>query len=226
MQLRTYIVKKFSFFHTLLCLFVFLSFSLLFFQTDQTELKLADIKAEAIKQLSASCQCTLTFPPFSEESFVCFEDSPVHVTYRVRLTGTQIVSTASLLSILEAWVSSEAGIRVRSVLMRVDTQCSVAISSLIEEECSTPKPLTTMATLVTLVTEGNTSSQDPSNITVPTDGTVDTASDRVQSDNTAAIVGGVVAVILIVAVLIGIIAIVALVLRARRGSMSIKTPEE
>ena len=137
--------------------------------------------------------------------------------------------------------------------MRVDTQCSVAISSLIEEECSTPKPPTTMATVVTLATEGNTSSQDPSNITVPTDGTVDTvptdgtvdtvptdgivdtvptdgtvdtASDRVQSDNTAAIVGGVVAVILIVAILIGIIAIEALVLRARRGSMSIKTPEE
>ena len=110
--------------------------------------------------------------------------------------------------------------------MRVDTQCSVAISSLIEEECSTPKPPTTMATVVTLATEGNTSSQDPSNITVPTDGTVDTASDPVQSDNTAAIVGGVVAVILIVSILIGIIAIVALVLRARRGSMSIKTPEE
>ena len=112
--------------------------------------------------------------------------------------------------------------------MRVDTQCSVAISSLIEEECSTPKPPTTMATVVTLATEGNTSSQDPSNITVPTDGTVDTASDPVQSDNTVAIVGGVVAVIivLIMAILIGIIAIVALVLRARRGSMSIKTPEE
>ena len=119
--------------------------------------------------------------------------------------------------------------------MRVDTQCSVAISSLIEEECSTPEPPTTMATVVTLTTEGNTSSQDPSNITVPTDGTVDTvptdgtvdtASDLLQSEISVAIVGGVVAVILIVAVLIGIIAIVALVLRARRGSMSIKTPEE
>ena len=139
--------------------------------------------------------------------------------------------------------------------MRVDTQCSVAISNLIEEECSTPKPPTAMVTVVTLATESNTSSQDPNNTTVPTDGTVDTvpidgtvdtvptdgtvdtvptdgtvdtASDPVQSDNTAAIVGGVVAVILIVAtcILIGIVAIVALVLRARRGSMSIKTPEE
>ena len=86
--------------------------------------------------------------------------------------------------------------------MRVDTQCSVAISNFIEEECSTTQPPTTMAT----------------------DGTVTTVSDPLQSDNTAAIIGGVVAVILIMA--IGIIAIVALVLRARRGSMSIKIPEE
>ena len=86
--------------------------------------------------------------------------------------------------------------------MRVDTQCSVAISNFIEEECSTTQPPATMATAVTLAT----------------------ASDPLQSDNTAAIIGGVVAVILIMA--IGIIAIVALVLRARRGRMSIKTPEE
>ena len=56
--------------------------------------------------------------------------------------------------------------------------------------------------------------------------TLATASDPLQSDNTAAIIGGVVAVILIMAILIGIITIVALVLRARRGSMSIKTSEE
>ena len=85
-----------------------------------------------------------------------------------------------------------------------------------------------MATAVTLATESNTSSPDPTNITVLTDRTVPTASDPLQSDNTAAIIGGVtvVAVILIMAILIGIIAIVALVLRARRGSMSIKTPVE
>ena len=61
---------------------------------------------------------------------------------------------------------------------------------------------------------------------MPTAVTLVTASDPLQSDNTAAIIGGVVAVILIMAILIGIITFVALVLRARRESMSIKTPEE
>ena len=109
--------------------------------------------------------------------------------------------------------------------MKVDTQCSVAISSFSEEECSLTQPPNTTATDGTLATDIDTTSVEPTNIT---EVTIATESDSVQSDNTAAIIGGTVAVIvvLIVTVLTGIIAIVALVLRARRGSMSLKTPEE
>ena len=142
-----------------------------------------------MEQLSSSCQCANMSYTISEASFACFNDSPTHVTYRARLTGTLTVSTASLLSILEAWVSSRPVIFVQSVLMRVDSQCSVVISSFKEKECFTREPST------------------------------------MSGDNTAAIIGGVVAVIvLIVFVLVGIIA--AVLFRSRRGSMSIKIPEQ
>ena len=73
--------------------------------------------------------------------------------------------------------------------MRIDSQCSVAISSFSERECSTHEPSTT------------------------------------SGDNTAAIIGGVMAVIVVIVIVaVGIIA--AVLFRSRRGSTSTKTPKE
>ena len=51
------------------------------------------------------------------------------------MSGTSSLSTAFLLSLLEDWVSSGPVVSVGGLLMRVDPQCPVAISSLIEGEC-------------------------------------------------------------------------------------------
>ena len=80
---------------------------------------------------------------------------------------------------------------VTGVLMTVDSECSVAISSLSERECSS---------------------------------STTTSSSQSSSDNTAAIIGGVVAVLLIIA--ITVIAVVALILKHRRGNLSIKKAKE
>ena len=67
--------------------------------------------------------------------FACFPESPTSVTYRARLEGTSETDSGSLISLIEEWVSGGASIIVTGVLMTVDTECSVAITSLSEGEC-------------------------------------------------------------------------------------------
>ena len=161
-------------------------------QVASTEQKLEDITSAVLKQLTASCaECGISSDIIDEQSFACFPESPTHVTFRARLGGSSETDSGSLISLLESWVSGGATIIVTGVLMTVDAECSVAISSLSEGECSMTKTA------------------------------------QSSTDNTAAVIGGVVAVILIIAITIIIIAIVALIMKSRRhGDLSIRKAEE
>ena len=78
-----------------------------------------------------------------EQYFACFPESPTHVTFRARLGGSSETDSGDSLissSLLESWVSGGATIIVTAVLMTVDAECPVAISSLSEGECSTESP--------------------------------------------------------------------------------------
>ena len=87
-----------------------------------------------------------------------------------------------------------ASIIVTGVLLTVDSECSVAISSLSEGECSTtPSPTI-----------------DPGTST----------STGQTSDNTGAIIGGVLAAIVIIA--LTVIAVIILILKNRRRNLSTK----
>ena len=151
-----------------------------------TDQKLEDITNAVLEELTGSCaECGIT-NDIDRQSFVCYSESPTHVTYRARLEGTSETDSGSLISLIEDWVGSETGIIVTGVLMTVDSECSVAISSLTEGECS-----------------GST-----------------TSSSQSSTDNTAAIIGGgVVAAFLIIAITV---MVVALILKYRRGNLSIK----
>ena len=153
-----------------------------------------------MEQLSATCHCPQTSIIISKGTFACFDDFSKHVTYRAKLSGRHRVSSASLLTILEAWTSTGHVISVKNVLLWVNTQCSVAISGFNERECSTRQPTTTMVT----------------------------TDDTFQSSNTIGIIGGTAAVIIVLIwfILIGIIVVIALVLRACRGHAAFRTPEE
>ena len=94
-----------------------------------------DIVHQVLNQLSSTCHCEITTKILNEGSFACFKDSEKTVTYRAKLSGTSSLSTAFLLSLLEDWVSSGPVVKVGGVLMRVDPQYQVPISSLSEEEC-------------------------------------------------------------------------------------------
>ena len=154
-----------------------------------------------VKELTASCaECGISSDIIDEQFFACFPESPTHVTFRARLGGSSKTDSGSFISLLESWVSGGATIIVTGVLMTVDAECSVAISSLNEGECS----MTT---------------------TQPPDTTASSDTSQSSTDNTAAIIGGVVAVVLIIALTVLVFGIVALVLRSRHREFSIRKAE-
>ena len=105
-------------------------------QTTSTEQKLEDITGTVLDELTDSCaECGISSDIIDEQSFSCFPESPTHVTFRARLGGSSETDSVSLISLLESWVSGGATIIVTGVLMTVDAECSVAISSLSEGEC-------------------------------------------------------------------------------------------
>ena len=161
-----------------------------------------DITNAVLEQLVVTCaECAITSDIIDRESFTCFPESPTYVTYRARLEGTSETDSGSLISLIEKWVlSREASIIVTGVLMRVDSECLVAISSLSEGECF-PDHESTMDT------------------EVPTD--------QSSSGSTVAIIGGVVAVVivLIIAITVIVLVIVVLVMKNRRGDLSFKNTE-
>ena len=152
-----------------------------------------DITSAVMDQLTDSCSdCGITSDIIDTLSFACYPESPTYVTYRARLEGTSETDSGSLISLIEDWVRDGATVIVTGVLMTLDSDCSVAISSLNEGECDT--------------TTASTSSQS--------------------SSNNAAIIGGTVAAVVIVLIVaIALVIIVALVLKNRRGNVSIKKAE-
>ena len=155
-------------------------------------MKLEIITSAVLHQLTVSCtECGVTSAFFDAPSFACFSGSPTSVTYRARLLGTS--ETNSLISLIEEWVSGGAGIIMTGVLVTVDSECPVAISSLGEGECHLPT--------TDPITDSEVTTPDPTSDPV-TDSTLST------TDNTAAIIGGsVVAVILIIALTLAAVTI-------------------
>ena len=151
-------------------------------------MKLEVITSAVLHQLTVSCtECGVTSAFIDTPSFACFSESPTSVTYRTRLLGTSETDSGSLISLIEEWVSGGAGIIMTGVLVTVDSECPVAISSLGEGECQQP-PTTEPISDSEVITPDPTS--DP-----VTDSTPST------TDNTAAIIGGsVVTVVLIITV--------------------------
>ena len=207
----------------------------MFLQTSSTEQKLEDITSAVLEELTASCaECGISSDIIDRQSFSCFPESPTHVTFRARLGGSSETDSGSLISLLESWVSGGATIIVTGVLMTVDAECSVAISSLSEGECSmtaTQTPDTTASSMTSSESTTSMPTQPPHMDTTTSsettsDGSTTAATSQSSTDNTAAIIGGVVvAVVLIIALTVLVFGIVALVLRSRHREFSIRKAE-
>ena len=177
-------------------------------------MRLEDITNAVLEQLRDTCaECAITSDIIDRESFMCYPESPTYVTYRARLEGTSETDSGSLISLIEKWVfSSEASIIVTGVLMTVDSECSVAISSLSEGECSPTQPPTPdrIPETQTPTMDNTTASEDLSS-----------AKNNTASDNIAAIIGVIaVVIVLIIAIMITVIVIVVVVMKDRHGGLS------
>ena len=124
-------------------------------QVSSTNEKLEHITNAVLEELTASCaECGITDDIIDKQSFACFPESPTYVTYRARLEGTSETDSGSLISLIEEWVSGGTSIIVTGVLMTVDSECPVAISSLSEGECSTTTDSTTTNTTLPTIIGG------------------------------------------------------------------------
>ena len=112
-------------------------------------MKLEIITSAVLEQLTIMCtECGITSDIIDTPSFACFPESPTSVTYRARLLGTSEADSGSLISLIEEWVSGGAGIIITGVLVTVDSECPVAISSLGEGECQQPPTTDNTAAII------------------------------------------------------------------------------
>ena len=107
-------------------------------QSDERMDKLEDMTIGVLEELTRVLIVVLLMMSLINSHFPVSLSLPHnYVTYRARLEGTSETDSGSLISLIEEWVSSGASIIVTGVLMTVDSECSVAISSLSEGECLT-----------------------------------------------------------------------------------------
>ena len=170
--------------------------------------------------LQASCGECVSEMVIDNHFFVCYPESPSHVTYRARLEGTSERESGSLISLIEEWVRGGASVIVTGVLMTVDPDCSVAISSLSEGECSAATTSTTTTTIDT------TDPLSVADISTVAEGVGDKNSDNESDTITPIIAGAVVAIVIVVLIIVvTVFAIVFLVLKNRSGELSLKKSE-
>ena len=175
-----------------------------------------------MNQLIGVCgdDCDITSDIIDIPSFDCDPDSTTTVIYLARLSGTSERDSDYLITVIQDWVNDGASIRVAGIRMTLDTNCAVSISSLDELECVLPSETPT-----TEPTPEPTPESTPGLTTDPPDDTMTDPSESSATDNTAAIIGGVVAVIFIIA--ITVLLITMLILKSRRhGNVSIKNAPE
>ena len=112
---------------SLLCLHV---------QRDESLQKLKDVTNAIEKELGDLCTCDITSNNIIEETFLCFDGSSHFVTYQAQLRGTPEADSHTLIGYLEKWVSGEPSVLIQGVLIRIDNDCPVSITSIDDIECN------------------------------------------------------------------------------------------
>ena len=133
----------------------------------------------------------------TEDAFQCFSNSEQQVTFRAILRGTVQATSSQLLRNVETWVAqTDTTIAIQGVRLDVDNSCILAISTFGNPECPTVVPSTNYNDI--------TSATEPA-----------------QLDNTGAIVGGVLTVIVLIVLAMTIILTAVLVIKNRKAGSSI-----
>ena len=177
-------------------------YSKYYLQGIATSAKLNDIINGVLQDINQHCRCGVSAERITESAFQCFENSEQQVTFRARLRGTGQASSSQLIAHLQTFVAqADSTIAVQGVRLDVDGSCSIVINSFGDPQCTTASPSVTTP----MTTSDSMATMTP------------------QSDNTAAIIVGVVTVVIAVtlAVTVAIIAIVAFVTKSRKRQFTI-----
>ena len=151
-----------------------------------------------IRNTERLCQCGFNAEHITDYAFQCFQNSNQQVTFRARLHEIVHATSVQLIQGVEVWVNTGTSIAVQGVRMNIDI-CPVAISSFEDPQC--PDKMSQPTTPSEMTTSDSTTTETA---------LLDT------TDNTAAIVGGVVAVMIVLISAVTIIAIAVLVTKNRK----------
>ena len=92
-----------------------------------------DITSALLQQLISPCPDCEMNDIIDMQLIDCGSESVI--VYRARLEGTSQTDSSSLISLIEDWVNTGPSLIVTGILMKVDSECAVAISSLSDGEC-------------------------------------------------------------------------------------------
>ena len=80
--------------------------------------------------------------------------NPDEVTFRAQLHGTAQASSSQLVNYIEQWSARDVTIAVQGLRLRVDSSCSIAISSFSDPECETERQQPTSDSNLTAIVGG------------------------------------------------------------------------
>ena len=90
----------------------------------------AAVTSAMATEVEAHCRCGFTVEVISAPFFRCFPQSTNAVTLRARLTDSRFLAA------VQDWIHSSGLIPIWGTLIQVDSTCQVAITSLIDTECT------------------------------------------------------------------------------------------
>ena len=153
------------------------------------------------------CQCGFNAEHITDYAFQCFPNSDQQVTFRARLHETTHATSVQLIQNIDIWVNTGTSIAVQGVRISIDI-CPVGIPSFEDPQCPDE------------MSQPTTPSKMTSDSTTTETALLDT------TDNTAAIVGGVVAVIIILILAVTIIVIVIAILVTKNHKYKYPTDQD
>ena len=192
-----------------------------------TSAKLSDVIAAVVQNTERLCQCGFNAEYITDSAFHCFPNSVPNsvpnsdqqVTFRARLHETVHATSVQLIEYIQQWVNTtEISIVVQGVRLDID-MCPVTITSFRDLQClETNKSTsdTTQTTLTMLPTSIETTSDSNTTETTSDSTTTETA----LLYTTVAIVGGVVAVMILLILAMTFIVTAVLVTKNRKHKYS------
>ena len=170
--------------------------------------KLSDVRNAVVQNTERLCQCGFNAEYITDYAFQCFPNSDQQVTFRAKVHGTAHATSSQLTEDIQQWVNTEMPVAVQGVRVNIDT-CPVAITSFRDPQCpetTQPTSDTTQTTLTMLPASMETTSDSITTETALLDTT----------DSTAAIFGGMVAVMIVLILAMTFIVIAVLVTKNRK----------